>query len=348
MNRQWIILNWNLRGINSQIRWDAIRLKIEESNCNIICFQETKREDFDHSYIHNFCPRKFNKFAYVPSNGNSGGLLIIWNGALFEGSEVNHEKFQLTVRLRCKLSNETWYLTNIYGPTITEERALFTSWLNNLDTSQMELWMILGDFNLIRSPENRNRAGGDANNMLLFNSIIQNLDLEEIPLKGRAYTWSNMQDNPLLEKLDWIFTSTNWTTQFPNTMAIPLAKLTSDHIPIQIQIGTSIPKANIFRFEEYWLEFDGFMEVVGNSWLLPGINNNPAKELTARLKSVRAGLKKWSRNLSKLHKVIESCSYVLALIDGLEEQRNLSLQEKNFREALRSHQLKLLEAKRIY
>ena len=203
----------------------------------------------------------------MPSIGNSGGLIIIWNGALFEGTEIHHERFQLTVKLRCKLSDETWFLTNVYGPTIAEERTLFTNWLNNLDTSQMDLWMILGDFNLIRSPENRNRDGGDINNMILFNSIIQHLDLEEIPLKGRAYTWSNMQDNPLLEKLDWIFTSTNWTTQLPNTMAIPLAKLSSDHIPIQIQIGTSVPKANIFRFEEYWLDLMAswmWLTTVGN------------------------------------------------------------------------------------
>jgi hypothetical protein len=48
----------------------------------------------------------------------------------------------------------------------------------------MDYWMILGDFNLIRSPENRNREGGDVNNMLLFNRIISQHDLEEIPLKG--------------------------------------------------------------------------------------------------------------------------------------------------------------------
>jgi hypothetical protein len=60
----------------------------------------------------------------------------------------------------------------------------------------------MGDFNLIRSTEDRNRPGGNINNMLLFNSLIQQHDLEEIPLKGRCYTWSNMQNNPLLKKLD--------------------------------------------------------------------------------------------------------------------------------------------------
>jgi hypothetical protein len=66
----------------------------------------------------------------------------------------------------------------------------------------MKYWLLTGDFNFIRDPQNRNRAGGDSNNMILFSSAIQALDLEEIPLKGRSYTWSNMQTSPLLEKLD--------------------------------------------------------------------------------------------------------------------------------------------------
>jgi hypothetical protein len=96
--------------------------------------------------------------------------------------------------------------------------------------------------------------------MMLFNRIISQLDLEEIPLKGRAYTWSNMQKNHLLEKLDWILTGASWTTTFPNTLMTRLAKLSSDRKPIQIQIGSAIPRAHIFKFEEYWMDFEGFYE----------------------------------------------------------------------------------------
>uniref|UniRef100_A0A453G251 Uncharacterized protein n=1 Tax=Aegilops tauschii subsp. strangulata TaxID=200361 RepID=A0A453G251_AEGTS len=41
----------------------------------------------------------------------------------------------------------------------------------------------------------------------IFNEIIGHLGLLELPIKGRSYTWSNMQDDPLLEQLDWFFTS---------------------------------------------------------------------------------------------------------------------------------------------
>lgn len=75
-----------------------------------------------------------------------------------------------------------------------------------------------------------------------------------------------MQQNPLLEQLDWFFTSVNWTTSYPNTMVLPLAKITSDHIPCKVMIGTNIPKSNLFRFENFCPEHSGFYEAVHNGW----------------------------------------------------------------------------------
>lgn len=74
-----------MRGINSQDKWDAIRDKIAESACQIICLQETKRDAFDHFYIKKFCPRNLDKFVWSPSDGASGGLLTVWNSNVFDG-----------------------------------------------------------------------------------------------------------------------------------------------------------------------------------------------------------------------------------------------------------------------
>jgi exonuclease III len=75
-NRIWKILNWNLRGINSEKKWVALASKIEESNCDIICLQETKREVFAMDYIRKFCPKRFDKFEYLPSIGALVELLL--------------------------------------------------------------------------------------------------------------------------------------------------------------------------------------------------------------------------------------------------------------------------------
>ena len=66
-------MNWNTRGINSENKWLALGNKIDECGCDIICLQETKRENFELGYIRKFCPKKFNKFEYLPSMGSLWG-----------------------------------------------------------------------------------------------------------------------------------------------------------------------------------------------------------------------------------------------------------------------------------
>jgi exonuclease III len=63
--RSWNILNWNVRGLNSDDKRNAVRAKIEESSCVIICLQETKMQALDHSEVRKMAPKRFNKYAYI-------------------------------------------------------------------------------------------------------------------------------------------------------------------------------------------------------------------------------------------------------------------------------------------
>jgi len=126
---------------------------------------------------------------------------------------------------------------------------------------------------------------------MVFNDTIGHLGLVELPLKGRAFTWSNMQANPLLEQLDWFFTSVNWTASFSNTQVVPLAKITSDHIPCNVVIDTKIPKASIFRFESFWAEMAGFQDIVQESWGHVSNHTNAANALSSKLKHLQYNLK---------------------------------------------------------
>ena len=95
---------------------------------------------------------------------------------------------------------------------MSEGKRNFLQWFKHYDITDDENWLVVGDFNLIRKPENRNRPGGDDNEMLLFIEAISALGLIELPLHGKKYTWTNKQSPPLLERLDWFFTSSSWTT----------------------------------------------------------------------------------------------------------------------------------------
>jgi hypothetical protein len=80
----------------------------------------------------------------------------------------------------------------VYGPSIAEGKLNFINWLENIQMSEDLDWFLLGDFNLIRKPEDRNEPGGNLK-MFLFNKSIFKLGLVEIPLQGRKFTWSKVQ-----------------------------------------------------------------------------------------------------------------------------------------------------------
>lgn len=157
-----------------------------------------------------------------------------------------------------------------------------------------------------------------------------------------------MQEDPLLEKLDWVFTSISWSLSYPATRVQPLSRLTSDHIPYVVRMDSHIPKANIFRFENYWADFHGFLDVIHLHWHSNPFFSNMAKIISGKFKQLRSGLKRWSKEFSQLNKLITNCSWVLSLLDGLEDQRILSTVEKKFRQIFKSHLHKLVEAKRLY
>jgi hypothetical protein len=68
-------------------------------------------------------------------------------------------------------------------------------------------WLVIGDFNLIRKPEDKNKPGGIMREMMDFNDAIRRHGLEELRLNGAQFTWTNKQHSPLLERLDWFFAS---------------------------------------------------------------------------------------------------------------------------------------------
>jgi endonuclease/exonuclease/phosphatase family metal-dependent hydrolase len=179
------------------------------------------------------------------------------------------ELFALSVHFTSTQSAQSWTLVNIYGPCTGENRDKFVQWLYDLNIPDDEDWILMGDFNFIRSPNNRNKPGGNYNDMLIFNDIIRTQNLTEIAIKGRKYTWSNMQSDPLLEQLDWFFTSLHWTSVYPATSVITQGKPTSDHTPCVVTIETSIPATKIFRFESFWPAHPGFQQVVSASWSKP-------------------------------------------------------------------------------
>ena len=170
--KKWLVLCWNIRGLNAKSKQLALLNAIITSGCSVVCLQEPKKSEFDIAFIKSCCPSRFDDYVYVPSNGASGGLIIIWDISIFSGMVMHCEQFAISVHFSSKQTAQKWTLINIYGPCMGDLRDDFVQWLFNLNIPDDEDWLLLGDFNFIRSPNNRNKPGGNINDMLKFNDFI--------------------------------------------------------------------------------------------------------------------------------------------------------------------------------
>lgn len=79
---------------------------------------------------------------------------------------------------------------------------------------------------------------------------------------------------------------------------------------------------------------DNFSSIVQHGWSLPTWQTDKAKIITAKFKNLIRVLKAWHLQLSNLKATIANVKLVLSFLEMLEDCRDLSIQEWNFKEVL--------------
>ena len=123
---------------------------------------------------------------------------------------------------------------------------------------------------------------------------------------------------------------------------------TSDHVPCIVTVGSNIPKCGTFRFENYLMEHEHFLSVVQHAWSIPVPLQDMAKKLSAKFKNLRRVIKAWQSHLSSLKAYITYVKLIIVFISLLEEFRDLSLEEWNFRKLLEEKLIFLFRQQKIY
>ena len=128
-----------------------------------------------------------------------------------------------------------WDLTGVYGPQQENEKMDFLNELRNIHNLVGPEWIILGDFNMIRRAREKNKGLINRRIMSLFNKTIDDLQLLELDLNGRAFTWSNEQNEPTMTRIDRFLATTEWHQLFPPADLQAIGTMTSDHCPLIMQ-----------------------------------------------------------------------------------------------------------------
>ncbi|OAY83008.1 LINE-1 retrotransposable element ORF2 protein [Ananas comosus] len=161
--------------------------------------------------------------------------------------------------------------------------------------------------------------------ILLFREAINDTGLADLPLRNRAYTWSNGRRNPTLERLDRALVSLDWLRLFPSSSLKALPRQRSDHCPLILTASTFVPHSGLFRFEASWLRCPSFGQMVTDAWNYIPPSSEPVTRLSEKLRKVRQVLSSWSfGRTSLLRKQADSCLRWIGWLDSAKEGRQLS------------------------
>ena len=255
------ILSWNVRGLNARARQDDLRLLVEDYRAAIVCIQESKLEVVTERVMLSMLGVQFRDFAYLPASVTRGGIIVAARAGVAALSEVHIGCFSVTVRVRSTLDGHEWWLTSVYGPQGDSDKVLFLEELCAIRDACQGPWAVIGDFNLILETD-KNNARINRRNLLRFRRTVEELELQDLHLHGRAYTWSNERLQPTLVKLDRALVSVDWEEQFPACFLQGLSSEASDHCPILLQTNAAVRSRPRFHFEIFWPQFDGYLEAV--------------------------------------------------------------------------------------
>jgi endonuclease/exonuclease/phosphatase family metal-dependent hydrolase len=109
----------------------------------------------------------------------------------------------------------------------------------------------LGDFNLITKASDKNNLNINRRLIGKFRAARDFLELKDMRMDGRRFTWSNAQADPVLTKIDHVFFSAEWDAAFPNAYLQAITSACSDHAPLFLQGNVASQRKPSFKFEEF-------------------------------------------------------------------------------------------------
>ena len=263
------ILSYNVRGLGRGVKWSAIRRMVRKHRVDVLCLQETKKEQIDKFMCQAIWGEADVCWEMQPSTNTAGGLLCLWNEKRLKvESKVIGRGFILLEEVWTNEAQKV-YIVNLYAPCDAQNRRDLWDSLKQLKSmNPQDLWCLLGDFNSVRTSLERVRISqhwAEGRHISLFNEWIADMELEEPPHVGSKFTWFR-PNGAAKSRLDRALVTVEWFTKWPGSTQFTLSRNFSDHCPILL-ISKNVdwgPKP--FRMLDCWLQDKSFKDVVINCW----------------------------------------------------------------------------------
>jgi hypothetical protein len=119
------------------------------------------------------------------------------------------------------------------------------------------------------------------------------LELVDLPLVGRKFTWFH-PNGISMSRLDRIFISPSWFDCWGDPLVQVLERDVADHCPLVLRYSSDDWGPKPFRFNNYWLQSNGFKDVIRTAWDSCQVDGWMGFVLKEKLKVIKNAIKVWN------------------------------------------------------
>lgn len=155
----------------------------------------------------------FTNWIRVEALGFSGGICLLWRNSEFDADYVYSNPQLLHCLVTKRKTRESVLVTGVYGETNPSGRMALWDSLKTISGSLNGPWLVMGDFNIYLSPEEKSRgATPSTQSMGALKDCIIDANLFDLDCVGDRFT---REKEGVKERLDWAFCNQSWAAKFP-------------------------------------------------------------------------------------------------------------------------------------
>ncbi|KAJ9561016.1 LOW QUALITY PROTEIN: hypothetical protein OSB04_006176 [Centaurea solstitialis] len=177
---------------------------------------------------------------------------------------------------------------NTYAPqNLGCKKRLWVNVAGFLNANSNVFWIVFGDFNDVRSREERRRTSFSFSGARAFNEFILEAGLSEIRSRDRKYT-------RIVSSVD----SSSLTIFFRSGLILSFL---SDHCPLVYNAKAADFGLSYFKFYNSWIHEANFSDLILNSWheVNPNSSLSPTVIFMLKLKKAKSNIKNWRSDSKK-------------------------------------------------
>lgn len=173
------------------------------------------------------------------------------------------------------------------------------------------------------------------------NKFIEDMELVDLQLLGRKFTWSNVQDGEKWCRIDRFLLNLDWLEKF-KLKQWGLPRTLSDHCSILLKLDDRDWGPKPFKFFIVWLSNPKCLQLMEKAWTGCNVQGWAAYRIHKKLKGMKDALKIWAKEeCGELQTKLDKVELELHGLDIQAESGSIDEEERIKRKKLREEMWKL-------